>query len=189
MELGNLDRIAAVAEAGEREEEQAEALELDPGNPAADRAGTVQQSDQDRALAARKTAATALAFTEKGAQWLIDPRLVWEEGDLEEGAEAIGALLEKHDKVPAGGDIPYSEEIGAGLFIGKAIKKMVQAVRELRRQDREERKRKEREAAERSNHGSQRTHGTGEQAHAVPGEERVREESDPEAPGWLAERV
>lgn len=174
--MDELELLARQAEAEEQATAASEALgEAEAtGKPA-------QSEPQAEPGAAENLAETVLRLGEGAARLLVDNRLALSDDDIDGGRAALGPAIDKHDLASGTGRMPYQEEITAGLWLGGLIRRARATLRRLKAEDKAKRERLKRNGEERENR-------TTEPAHAVSGEKRPGEESDTEAPGWLAER-
>lgn len=141
------------------------------------------QTDIDAAM---MRARVILKTLEGGAKLLADSRLMLSDEDLESGQASLAPLIQKYNLAGDGsGNIPFAEEVAAGFYLGGLWKRFRRALADLRAKDKAESEKRNNQQQANSSDGNQRKHRPEEQAHAVPGEVGVREESDPEAPRWL----
>jgi Sec-independent protein translocase protein TatA len=177
--IDNLEQVIGRAEAFEREQAQA----ADFTQQSEPEAQTV--SEVDPSEAAGNLAESVLRIGEGAAKLLADSRLYLPDDEIEAGRQSLAPVIEKYDLTRGGsGKMPYQEEIQAGFYLGALFKKFRRAVAELRAKDKAEAKAKQ---EQKQTNGSQREHQSQEPAHALPSQERVRQEPNPDKEGWNTE--
>ncbi|WP_245573511.1 hypothetical protein [Marinimicrobium agarilyticum] len=103
----------------------------------------------------------------------VDPRLKYTENVYSEGREKLGPVLSKYGLGVSEDQLPNSEEIKAGFWLGALMKKTWLTAKALWENDKRER--------EKQQNGDQREHPAEQSPYAIPGEIRPREESMPQA--------
>ncbi len=168
-----LDLLAHRAEQSEKGEAEQLEAELSPEEPEVDPPASPEAID-----AGANRAESFMRICEGGVQLFLDDRIALSDEEIQASRDQLGPALAKHNLAGTGtGNIPYQEEVTAGFFLGRMIKRLVVRLRQLRRSDQEEAKKKEQQWRQ-SQHGQEPQHQVRESSQPVPGEVGLREESD-----------
>lgn len=164
--MDELELLAKEAEASEKIE--AERYQPEPEQSEE----PSEQLSEASLIAAKNRAESFLRVCEGGVRLLVDSRLKLSKEEVDEGRDSLGPVIDKYNLQGDGtGRMPMEEEITAGFYIGRMIKKAIRAVKRLRMEDRK----REQELRE---HGKKREHTATQQPHNVSGAVGVRKESD-----------
>ncbi|HCS65471.1 MAG TPA: hypothetical protein DIW64_16180 [Cellvibrio sp.] len=189
-----LDNLARRAEAFEAEQKEAgswEEVKESEKKPDAPGSGSLPDID-----AAANRAESILRIAEAAAKMFVDDRLILGDEEVANGRDSLAPVLQKYNLMGEGtGRLPYQEEITAGFYLGGLFKRFKRALAVLRAKDKADD-----EANKQANHqavhqpkpsgnqatnGEERKHQSQEQPQSVPGDQRIREVSDVDAPIWL----
>lgn len=171
-----LDRQTDAPADWEQTEEQTEQTEKP--------AGQVRPVDPMEAAANR--AEVLLRLMGGAVKGFVDRRLELDQTEIDNGREALAPVIDKYNLAGTGnGNVPYQEEITAGFYLGGLWRRFRRALAELRAADKA--REKAQQEQQQSDYGNQREHATSKPAQPVPGNQRLRQEPDPDAPGWDSE--
>lgn len=177
--MDDLDNVINRAVEFEREQAKSASFEAEPESEPK-RRSSVKSSNEN---SAEEFAESLLVSGEKVVKALVDSRLYAAQPEKDLCRSELGPFIEKYNLHGAGdGKIPYREEWDAGWYLGGLFRRFKRAVAQLRAEDKAKH-----EAKQRVNNGDQRKHQTEKPAHAVPSQERVREEPNTDSPGWDSE--
>lgn len=177
--MDELDKLAEKYDAIEQDEvqEQSEPVAEKPSEPE-----FIEPTE-----AGKERAEALLKISEKLFNLTVEDRLALTGEDIEEGRESLGPVLEKYN-VQGEGKFQYQEEVTAGFFIGRLVKKVVSGLRTLRKMDAEARKQKQKQNNQEAiNDGEERERRATQPAQVDNGSERNGEKSDVEKEGWSSE--
>lgn len=179
--MDELDKVINRAGAFEREQEQAGDWS-EPESEAKPESAAIASVDPMEA--AGNMAESLLRVAEGAIKMFADHRLELDADEIEAGRAGLAPAIDKHGLTAGNGKMPYQEEIQAGFYLGGLWRRFRRALGELRAKDQAKAKaEQERKQA----NGDQREHGTQEPARPIPSSERVREEPNPDSPGWDSE--
>lgn len=189
-----LDNLARRAEAFEQEQKEAGSWgEIKDSEKKPDASGASPLPDID---AAANRAEAILKIAESATHMFIDDRLSLGDVEIENGRNSLAPVLQKYNLMGEGtGRLPYQEELTAGFYLGGLFKRFKCALTALRAKDKAEAE-ANKQASQQPNqqanksgnqaeNGEERKHQSEEQSQPVPGNERLREVADPDAPRWL----
>lgn len=179
--MDELENIAKRAEAFERQAEEANTWEDAEEKPR--QAGAV--SGVDPSEAAGNMAENFLRIGEAAAKLFADSRLMLDEAEILSGRASLSPVIEKYNLAGSGdGNLPYQAEISAGFYLGGLWKRFKRALAALRAEDRAKAEANQ-QSGNKANNGEERKYKSEEQSQSLPSPERLRQESDPDSPGWL----
>lgn len=188
--MDELENLVNRAESFERDQVGAQTWEPVSEGEAKVKAGTVPPVNTIDAAGNR--AEGFLRITEGVVKLIFDSRLVMGDDEIESGRESLSPLIQKYNLAGEGnGNLPYQEEISAGLYLGGLFKRFKRALVVLRAKDKAEAEAKRQandganSSGNKASNGEERKHETSEQSQPLSGDLGVWQEPDADAPKWL----